>query len=78
MSVTVERDRDYGWAVRPGPVKWRAGGWDVRRGRKYIGCILLQRDGRLDATVLGSPRHYSTRVPTVAAGVRWIELRAPR
>lgn len=52
-------------------------GWEVSRGRRVLGVVYLGTRGRWDATVLGSPRHHSARVPTVAAGVRWVVRRAP-
>lgn len=51
--------------------------WTVMRGRRCIGCVLLQRNGQFMAFV-NSVRHYCAPVGNVAAGVRWIAMRAPR
>jgi hypothetical protein len=72
QGVTVERDRSYCPASRCWSTDWYA-----KRGRKYLGVVLRQPNGELSAFAFDSPRHYASRVPTVAAGVRWIEMRAP-
>jgi hypothetical protein len=71
--LTVQR-AVKGWARK----QWLGDkGWDVSRQGKPAGVVYLTPHGLFYAAVFRSPRHYCARVPTVAAGVRWIARRTP-